>query len=65
MTKNDLYWYGVIVEVHVRAMGMYSENQFKVFTGEAPEFRLSDFEELLKDHGINHNSLVEGIMRGD
>ena len=46
----------------IEAMGMKAQNTYRKHIGEAPEYILKDFENLISEYGIDHNTTI-GYMR--
>ena len=42
----------------IEAMGMQAQNDYRKHIGEAPEYKLEDFENLLEQYVVNHNSVI-------
>ncbi len=47
----------------IEAMGMQAQNEYRKHIGEAPEYLLKDFENLISKYGVDHNSTI-GYLRG-
>jgi hypothetical protein len=51
----------------IKAMGYQAENKACSLRNEYPKYGLDNFERLLDEHGIHHNTVMEiyqGVWRG-
>lgn len=59
--QRCVYVSGMIANAQIKAMGMMAENQYLQSIGSLPKYREEDFNKLIDDTGIYHNSLITEI----
>ena len=63
MEKKEVYIVGMAAGGIIEALGMQAENMIRAKSGTTIRYSYDDFERLMLDRGLHHNSLIEGLYR--
>lgn len=58
-----MYQLGIMTAAMIEMEGMKAENMQRSALGQSMAYRESDFQNILQNHGIDHNHLVEAMRR--
>lgn len=59
MNGQAIFYFGMIVNTLVTAMGMMSENMQRIQNDQSLAYPEQAFEDLLINNGVHHNALCE------